>query len=157
MITRLLVSKISESAEKMPVIAVTDPRQSGKSTLIQLLFPNYTYLNLEDIELRKFAMSDPKGFLQNAGQKIIIDEVQYAPELLSYIQVIADREKIAGQFIISGSQNLLLMQSISQSLAGRVAIFNLLPFSLEEINDTHFALPTYEEYILMRSNTMNFL
>ena len=147
MITRLLGSKISQSAEKMPVIAVTGPRQSGKSTLIQQVFPAHTYLNLEDIELRKFALSDPKGFLQNIGKKAIIDEVQYAPELLSYIQVITDREKIAGQFIISGSQNLLLMQNIAQSLAGRVAIFNLLPFSLQEIQNTHFALPNYEDYI----------
>ena len=148
MIIRQLSSKISLSAKKMPVIAVTGPRQSGKSTLIQQLFPNHFYQNLEDIELRKFALSDPKGFLLNAGQKVIIDEVQYAPELLSYIQVITDREKIAGQFIISGSQNLLLMQSIAQSLAGRVGIFNLLPFSLEEIRQTDFALPTYEDYIL---------
>ncbi|NJL77410.1 MAG: ATP-binding protein [Saprospiraceae bacterium] len=147
MINRLLGLKISQSAEKMPVVAVTGPRQSGKSTLIQQCFPEHTYLNLEDIELRKFALSDPKGFLQNAGKKAIIDEVQYAPELLSYIQVITDREKIAGQFILSGSQNLLLMQSIAQSLAGRVAIFNLLPFSLQEIQHTDFALPNYEAYI----------
>lgn len=147
MIIRHLGSKISLAAEKMPVIAVTGPRQSGKSTLIQQLFPNHTYQNLEDIELRKFALSDPKGFLLNVGKKAIIDEVQYAPELLSYIQVITDREKIAGQFVISGSQNLLLMGSIAQSLAGRVAIFNLLPFSIAEIHRTDFALPTYEDYI----------
>lgn len=147
MITRILGAKISQSAEKMPVIAVTGPRQSGKSTLIQQLFPTHTYLNLEDIELRQFALSDPKGFLQNTGKKAIIDEVQYAPELLSYIQVITDREKIAGQFIISGSQNLLLMHSIAQSLAGRVAIFNLLPFSLQEIQYTDFRLTNYEDYI----------
>ncbi len=148
MIIRHLGSKISLAAEKMPVIAVTGPRQSGKSTLIQQLFPNHTYQNLEDIELRKFALSDPKGFLLNVGKKAIIDEVQYAPELLSYIQVVTDREKIAGQFVISGSQNLLLMGSIAQSLAGRVAIFNLLPFSMAEIHRTDFALPTYEDYIL---------
>lgn len=148
MITRHLASKITQSAEKMPIIAVTGPRQSGKSTLIQALFPDHSYNNLEDIELRKFAVSDPKGFLLNVGQYAIIDEVQYAPELLSYIQVITDREKRAGQFIISGSQNLLLMDSIAQSLAGRVAIFNLLPFSLAEIQATDFALNTYEEYIL---------
>ncbi len=148
MINRLLGSKISLAAEKMPVVAVTGPRQSGKSTLIQQLFPNHTYLNLEDIELRQFALSDPKGFLLNAGKKAIIDEVQYAPDLLSYIQVITDREKIAGQFVISGSQNLLLMGNIAQSLAGRVAIFNLLPFSMAEIHPTNFALPNYEDYIL---------
>lgn len=134
MLTRLLGAQISSAAEKMPVIAVIGPRQSGKSTLIQQLFPDHSYQNLEDIELRNFALSDPKGFLLNAGKKAIIDEVQYAPELLSYIQVISDREKIAGQFVISGSQNLLLMGSIAQSLAGRVAIFNLLPFSLAEIH-----------------------
>ena len=132
----------------MPIVAVTGPRQSGKSTLIKYLFPEHTYLNLEDIDLRSFALEDPKGFLFNAGKKAIIDEIQYAPDLLSYIQVITDREKIAGQFILSGSQNLLIMESISQSLAGRVAIFNLLPFSLEEIHTTDYALKTYEDYIL---------
>lgn len=148
MITRALSLQISSIAKKMPVIAVTGPRQSGKSTLIKELFPKHNYFNLEDIELRQFALSDPKAFLQTGGNKTIIDEVQYAPDLLSYIQVISDREKRAGQFIISGSQNLMLMESITQSLAGRVAIFNLLPFSLEEIKDTVFALPTYEDYIL---------
>jgi uncharacterized protein len=148
MINRDLGSQIVASAEKMPIIAVTGPRQSGKSTLIQALFAEHTYLNLEDIELRKFALTDPKGFLLNAGQKAIIDEIQYAPDLLSYIQVKTDREKIAGQYIISGSQNLLLMNSIAQSLAGRVAIFNLLPFSLKEIQGTHFELLSYEDYIL---------
>ena len=109
MIIRELSQKINLSAQKMPVIAVTGPRQSGKSTLIQQLFPNHTYQNLEDIELRKFALSDPKGFLHNIGTKAIIDEVQYAPDLLSYIQVITDREKIASQYVISGSQNLSLI------------------------------------------------
>lgn len=132
----------------MPVIAVTGPRQSGKSTLIQHCFPNHAYLNLEDIEQRKFALSDPKGFLQNLAGAAIIDEVQYAPDLLSYIQVITDRQRQAGQFILSGSQNLLLRGSMAQSLAGRVAIFNLLPFALAEIHHTPFARPTYEDYIL---------
>lgn len=132
----------------MPVVAVTGPRQSGKSTLVQSCFPSHTYRNLEDVEQRRFALTDPKGFLQNLGENAIIDEVQYAPDLLSYIQVITDRENRPGQFVISGSQNLLLMQSVSQSLAGRVAIFNLLPFSLEEIAETRFALPAYEDYLL---------
>jgi predicted AAA+ superfamily ATPase len=130
MIQRKLSQQIITAAEKMPIIAVTGPRQSGKSTLIQQCFPKHKYFNLEDLELRDFALSDPKGFLKNMDSKAIIDEVQYAPDLLSYLQVITDREKIPGQFIISGSQNLLLMDKISQSLAGRVAIFNLLPFSL---------------------------
>ncbi len=147
MVSRLLASQIEEAAQKMPVVAVTGPRQSGKSTLIQQLFPAYQYINLEDLEQRTFARTDPKGFLLNAGSRAILDEVQYAPDLLSYIQVITDREKIPGQFVISGSQNLLLMESIAQSLAGRVAIFNLLPFSLEEIRGTSFAQATYEDYL----------
>ena len=148
MVPRILGFQIGEAAEKMPVIAVTGPRQSGKSTLVKQLFPQHVYINLEDIEQRKFARDDPKGFLQNLGRKAILDEVQNVPDLLSYIQVVVDKEKMPGQFIISGSQNLLLMESISQSLAGRVAIFNLLPFSLEELRDTQFALPNYEDYIL---------
>lgn len=148
MIDRILGKKILQSATQMPIIAVTGPRQSGKSTLIRYLFPDYMYLNLEDIQLRTFALEDPKGFLFNAGKMAIIDEIQYVPDLLSYLQVITDREKIPAQFIISGSQNLLLMEGISQSLAGRVAIFNLLPLSLEEIKATDYALKTYEDYIL---------
>lgn len=148
MINRLLGSKILEAAQKMPVIAVTGPRQSGKSTLVKEIFPDYTYINLEDIEIRKFALDDPKGFLKNLGTHVIIDEVQNVPDLFSYIQVAVDENKMAGRFILSGSQNLQLMQSISQSLAGRVAIFNLLPFSLEELKGTTFELPNYENYIL---------
>lgn len=147
MIQRKLSQQIIAAAEKMPIIAITGPRQSGKSTLIQQCFPQHKYFNLEDLELRDFAKSDPKGFLKNIENKAIIDEVQYAPDLLSYLQVITDREKIPGQFIISGSQNLLLMDKISQSLAGRVAIFNLLPFSLEEIQNTQYALLDYEDYL----------
>lgn len=132
----------------MPIIAITGPRQSGKSTLIQALFPNHHYLNLEDPELRQFALTDPKGFLQTQKGSLILDEVQYVPHLFSYIQVISDKEKIPGQFILSGSQNFQLMESISQSLAGRVSIFNLLPFSLEEIKGSSFEMETYEAYIL---------
>lgn len=132
----------------MPVVAVTGPRQSGKSTLIRQVFPEYTYSNLEDLETRRFATEDPKGFLLQLGSNAILDEIQHVPDLLSYIQVNVDNENRAGTYIISGSQNLQLMAGISQSLAGRVAIFNLLPFSLEEIQDTPFALTTYEDYII---------
>lgn len=148
MINRVIEKKVKQAAEKMPVIAVTGPRQSGKSTLVQKVFPNYTYVNLEDIEQRGFAKEDPKGFLSNLGAYAIIDEVQNVPDLLSYIQVVVDKEKRTGQFVISGSQNLQLMESVSQSLAGRVAIFNLLPFSLEELSQTKFAQDKYEKYIL---------
>lgn len=148
MIDRIISEKMVASAQKMPVIAVTGPRQSGKSTLIKQLFSNYHYVNLEDIEQRQFARQDPKGFLLKLGDNSIVDEVQYAPDLLSYIQLEVDRNQRAGQFIISGSQNLLLMESVSQSLAGRVAIFNLLPFALEELKSTEYALSSYEDYIV---------
>lgn len=148
MLNRKLGHKIKESALKMPILAITGPRQSGKSTLIQALFPEHHYLNLEDPELRQFAITDPKGFLQSNKGKVILDEVQYVPHLFSYIQVISDQEKVPGQFILSGSQNFQLMESISQSLAGRVSIFNLLPFSLEEIKDSIYEMETYEKYIL---------
>ncbi|MCC6410207.1 MAG: ATP-binding protein [Saprospiraceae bacterium] len=148
MIHRILGQKILEAAQKMPVVAVTGPRQSGKSTLIKKLFASYRYANLEDLEQRRFALSDPKGFLKDLGERAVIDEVQHAPELLSYIQVIVDEKNVSGLYVLSGSQNLLLMQNVSQSLAGRVAIFNLLPFSLAEIHDSAFAMPDYEDYIL---------
>ncbi|GAA0878729.1 ATP-binding protein [Algoriphagus jejuensis] len=148
MLDRKLGSKIRESAEKLPIIVVTGPRQSGKSTLIRALFPDHIYQNLEDPELRQFANSDPKGFLGSNDSKMILDEVQNVPQLLSYIQVITDQAKIPGQFILSGSQNLLLMEGVSQSLAGRITLFNLLPFSLEEIHDTPYRLASFEEYIL---------
>lgn len=148
MIGRVIEQKILAAASKMPVVAVTGPRQSGKSTLIRALFPDYTYTDLEDPEQRAFAIDDPRGFLLSAGERVIIDEVQYAPSLLSYIQIETDKREIPGQFILCGSQNLLLMESISQSLAGRVALFHLLPFSLEEIAETAYAMPLYEEYIV---------
>jgi len=147
MIHRIISDKVTEAAQKLPVIAVTGPRQSGKSTLVRHIFPNYPYANLEDIQQRQFATEDPRGFLQNLGDKAIIDEIQHVPDLLSYIQVIVDQDKTPGKYVISGSQNLLLMESVSQSLAGRVAIFNLLPFSLEEIKDTSYALHQYEDYV----------
>ncbi len=148
MIPRKISEHLLRIATKMPVLAITGPRQSGKSTLIKALFPDYSYFNLEDIEHRNFALDDPKSFLANCGDRCILDEIQHVPGLLSYIQVITDESKIAGQFIISGSQNLLLMESITQSLAGRVAIFNLLPLSLEELEQTSSSLSEYEDYIL---------
>ncbi len=147
MIPRILGQRIQDAAAKMPVIVVTGPRQSGKSTLIRHSFPQYDYANLEDLQQRQFALEDPRNFLRNLGEHAIIDEVQHVPDLLSYIQTIVDENKRPGQYILSGSQHILLMESVSQSLAGRVSIFNLLPFSLEEIDRTSFAQALYEDYI----------
>lgn len=147
MIERHLANIIKKGARQYPVVTITGPRQSGKTTLVKTLFSGYKYVNLEDTELREFANSDPKGFLNNYGTKLIIDEVQYVPKLLSHIQVIVDRSDKKGQFILTGSQNFLLMENISQSLAGRVAIYNLLPFSTDELKQAGKENSDYDTYL----------
>lgn len=139
---------MQEMAQKFPVVAVTGPRQSGKTTLVKHLFKNYLYVNLEEIDKRQFASEDPRGFLNQYKGKLVIDEVQYAPELFSYIQAIADKKKQMGDFILTGSQSFLLIEKITQSLAGRVALFNLLPFSFEELKNTKHTFDNYSDFIL---------
>ena len=129
MITRDLKKKLLLIAKKMPVIALTGPRQSGKTTLLKAAFPNYDYVNLEHPPTRTLALSDPDQFLSQYSKGLIIDGVQRAPELFSYLQVVIDKQKKMAHYILSGSQNFSLLENISQSLAGRVALFNLLPFS----------------------------
>jgi len=133
MIKRILKKQIIKYFKQYPVVVLTGPRQSGKTTLVKKTFPKLTYVNLEDIEIRNFAQNDPKGFLKQYGDKLIIDEVQRAPELFSYIQVLVDEKRRNGLYLLTGSQNFLLMEKISQSLAGRAAILKLLPLSLEEL------------------------
>jgi len=123
---------------KFPVVLLTGPRQSGKSTLLQSAFPDYDYVSLEEPDFRLLAESDPRGFLGNYANPAIIDEAQYVPRLFSYIQAVTDKENSVGRFILSGSQNFLRMQSISQSLAGRVALLKLLPFSFRELKSGSF-------------------
>ncbi len=135
MIKRNLVAELRRLATQFPVVSLFGPRQSGKTTLSQMAFEDYKYINLENPSIRKIAQADPMGFLETYfGEKgIILDEVQNIPELLSYIQVYVDEHKRNGFFILTGSQNILLNQSISQSLAGRVAILTLLPLALNEL------------------------
>lgn len=132
MIERGIASLIKQRASEFPVVTLTGPRQSGKSTICQMLFPHYRYLNLEDLALREFATNDPVGFIQQYQDKVIIDEVQRVPQLCSQIQVCVDQNKKKGAFILTGSHNLALRESITQSLAGRTAILELFPFSLQE-------------------------
>ncbi len=134
MLPRQIERKIRQAAEQYPVITLTGPRQSGKTTLIRSMFPDMQYFSLEDPELRSLASEDPRGFLAQFREKgVILDEVQRAPDLFSYIQTCVDEVDRPGQFILTGSQNFLLMKSISQTLAGRCAIFHLLPFSMNEL------------------------
>lgn len=128
---------------KYPILVLTGPRQSGKTTFLKNEFPNYTYINLENLDNRTYALNDPNGFLAEHGNFVIFDEAQRAPELFSYLQTKVDNDKIMGQYILSGSQNFHLMRNISQSLAGRVALFKLLPFDNLEMEDAEWLNDDY--------------
>lgn len=133
--------KIIPQYAKFPVVAILGPRQSGKTTLSKHVFSKHQFVNLENPQLRAFAKDDPKGFLHEHENEhgIIIDEFQYIPELLSYIQVEVDLKHRPGYFVLTGSQNFLMNKAITQSLAGRVAIATLLPLSLHELKENNLA------------------
>lgn len=132
-IQRLLKPKLLELATYYPVTVITGPRQSGKTTLSREAFPDKSYVSLEPIDMRSYALEDPRGFLDEYQNGAIIDEVQHAPELLSYLQDFVDQNPEPGRFILTGSQNLILSQSIAQSMAGRCGILTLLPPSWSEL------------------------
>jgi len=139
MIDRTIEPILRDLASKYPVVTLTGPRQSGKTTLCRKVFPNVAYVNLESPDVREFAANDPRGFLAVYPDGVIIDEIQRVPQLVSYVQGIVDERKIPGQFILTGSQQFEIMNTISQSLAGRTALLKLLPFSIAEIRGTtHF-------------------
>jgi uncharacterized protein len=133
MIKRLITSQIDRLKKGFPVIVVTGPRQSGKTTLIRKIFPDYQYFNLENPETLGIVENDPAGFINANTHKVIIDEVQRVPQLVSYIQAAVEEQHIMGNFILSGSENLLISEKVNQSLAGRAAYINLLPLSIEEL------------------------
>lgn len=134
MIRRDIENILIKLANQYPVVTITGPRQSGKTTLIRHVFPDKKYVNLETPDIRQFALADPRGFL-NQYDDAVLDEIQRAPELLSYIQPIVDENKEPGRFIITGSQQFEVLNNISQSLAGRTALLKLLPLSIAEIKD----------------------
>lgn len=147
MIPRTLEIKLLELAKQFPAIAVLGPRQSGKTTLVKTLFPHYKYVNLESFEEREFSEFDSKGFLARFqdSQGVIFDEIQKSPKLISYLQIEIDKNPHLGKFILTGSQNILLNQHISQTLAGRIALTTLLPFSIEELQNANKLPPTATE------------
>jgi predicted AAA+ superfamily ATPase len=133
MFTRTMESVLREKARHYPVVTLTGPRQSGKTTLARMTFPDLGYANLEDPGQREYALNDPREFLGRYPAGLIIDEAQRAPDLFSYIQVLVDQDDAPGRFLLTGSHNFLLMKSIRQSLAGRAAVLHLLPLSLAEL------------------------
>lgn len=132
MIARILGHQVARLAQYFPVVTVTGPRQSGKTTLCRTVFPEHRYVSLEVPDTRAFARSDPRGFLEPLCGGAIIDEVQRVPDLLSYVQGEVDSDTQPGRFVLTGSANLALLESVSQSLAGRTALLQLLPCSLDE-------------------------
>ena len=133
LIKRTAEKTFHQLLNQYPIVAVTGPRQSGKTTLVRHACPDKPYALLEDLDTREFAQTDPRGFLAQYPDGAILDEAQRCPELFSYLQGIVDSDKRSGQFIITGSQQFLLREAISQSLAGRVALLSLLPFSLNAL------------------------
>lgn len=132
MIARDLAPRLTRAAQTWPSITLTGPRQSGKTTLCRALFPQHPYETLEAPDVRAFAVEDPRAFLSQFPQGAILDEVQRVPDLLSYLQGIIDADPAPGRWILTGSQNLSLLESVSQSLAGRTVVYNLLPLSRGE-------------------------
>lgn len=133
MFRRHLASALEAAAAANPVVTLTGPRQSGKTTLVRSLFPHHGYVSLERPDLRLRAAEDPAGLLASSD-RLVLDEIQRVPELLSYIQVLVDEDARPGRFILTGSQNVLLMESVSQTLAGRTAFLRLYPLSLRELH-----------------------
>lgn len=137
MISRDITNDLIDAGKQFPVIAVLGPRQSGKTTLVQNVFKDHKYISLEDLDSREIANKDPRRFLADYPSEsgIVLDEVQNVPHLLSYIQTIVDREQKMGYFILTGSQNLMVHEAITQTLAGRIAILTLFPFSINELSN----------------------
>jgi hypothetical protein len=133
MIERDIRDRVKAAADAFPAVTITGPRQSGKSTLCRALFPNHAWANLEAPDVRSFALDDPRGFLSQFPDGAVIDEVQRCPTLPSYLQGLIDADPVAGKWILTGSQNLALLESVSQSLAGRTAVLHLLPLARSEV------------------------
>jgi len=145
-INRHIEPVVSALADRYPVVTITGPRQSGKTTLCRKVFPDKPYANLESPDIRQFAIEDPRGFLSQYPNGAIIDEIQRAPDLASYIQPMVDEDQREGRYILTGSQQFEVSNTISQSLAGRSALVKLLPLSIEEIQ-TAFPLPSIDDLL----------
>ena len=146
-IERTIKTKLLNLLKTFPVVTLTGCRQCGKSTLLKHLLPDYTYISLEDLDLRQMAQEDPRHFISIYSKNVIIDEIQQVPDLLSYLQTHIDSVNESGMYVLTGSHNLSLMQSISQSLAGRTALLTMAPFSVEELRNSNLLPRTTNEML----------
>lgn len=145
-ITRDILPELRVLLKEYPIVTILGPRQAGKTTLAKEFLDGFAYANLEDPEQRELATADPKGFLSTLGSPAIIDEIQRVPELLSYLQVAVDEHSANGCYVLTGSHQLSLRQAITQSLAGRTAILNLMPLSIAELRAADIVYGSFEEY-----------
>ena len=145
MLIRREIEPYLVQTKALPVLAILGPRQSGKTTLAKALFQDKPYVNLENPETRAFALNDPQAFLKEYHQGAIFDEIQRTPEILSYLQGMVDEEPAPNRFVLTGSHQLMLHDSLSQSLAGRVNLATLLPLSLSELKNLtpHYSVDDY--------------
>ena len=141
-IRRQAETVLLERAKAYPVVTVLGPRQSGKTTLCRIAFPDKPYVNLEQPDVREFAQQDPQAFLTQYPDGAVLDEIQNVPSLLSWIQVLTDADPRAGRFVLTGSHQLQLSAQLTQSLAGRTAVIELLPLSLSELISQNVSMPT---------------
>ena len=147
MIPRIAANTLQTLALGYPILAITGPRQSGKTTLARSTFPDKPYVSLEDLDTRAFATEDPRGFLARLEGGAILDEAQRCPGLFSYLQTRVDANQRMGEFVLTGSQQFGLLSGITQSLAGRVGLVQLLPFSMAELQAAQIAVPGLDEVL----------
>jgi hypothetical protein len=151
MIPREAEATLRRLAEGYPVLAITGPRQSGKTTLARAVFASHAYVSLENPEQREFAQTDPRGFLASRAEGVVIDEAQRSPELFAWLQGVVDEEPRPGRFVLTGSSQFGLLSGISQSLAGRVALLNLLPFTSTELSGAGLLAASLDEVLFTGS------
>ena len=151
MISRQMTQKLATLATQFPVVGILGPRQSGKTTLAKNTFEKHTYVSLENPDVKALAISDPRRFFKayQNDHGLIIDEIQEVPTLLSYMQGIVDEEYRPGAFIITGSQNILLLEKVTQTLAGRIALLTLLPLTVDELRAANKLPATLEELLVV--------
>ena len=147
MIPRLLKSELLTQLREYPVVTILGPRQAGKTTLVRHVLKDFDYVSLETPDIRRFALEDPRAFLNHHPGKVIFDEIQRAPELLSYLQGMVDEHGENGQYVLTGSHQLQLRAAITQSLAGRTGILRLLPLSIAELEAAGIRFDTFHEYV----------